>query len=165
MCCASLLETVTVGRKQRSTRRQRGYCSLASATPKSENTRPILSHYVRDILIAKWGAQVAEDIEPLEVQKWFNALHHKEQYEWTTVSKIRGIMNRIFKVGIIHKKVSRNPVDGLETSTKTSYKAIKITPAQTLSILRSVMENVLHFTLVFVVAATALRSSEVLALR
>ncbi|HXY09284.1 MAG TPA: hypothetical protein VEI52_15685 [Terriglobales bacterium] len=120
---------------------------------------------MRDILIAKWGAQVAEDIEPLEVQKWFNALHHKEQYEWTTVSKIRGIMNRIFKVGIIHKKVSRNPVDGLETSTKTSYKAIKITPAQTLSILRSVMENVLHFTLVFVVAATALRSSEVLALR
>jgi hypothetical protein len=34
---------------------------------------------VRDILIAKWGAQVAEDIESLEVQKWFNALHHKEK--------------------------------------------------------------------------------------
>jgi hypothetical protein len=38
-------------------------------------------------------------------------------------------------------------------------------PAQTLSILRSMMQNVLHFTLVFVVAATALRSSEVLSLR
>jgi integrase len=74
-------------------------------------------------------------------------------------------MNRIFKVGIIHKRLANNPVEGLETSTKTTYKAIKITPAQTLSILRSMMQNILHFTLVFVVAATALRSSEVRALR
>src|ERR1700692_4809852 len=64
-----------------------------------------------------------------------------------------------------HKKVTKNPVEGLATSTKTMYKAIKITPAQTLLILRSVMGNMLHFTLVFVVAATALRSSEVLSLR
>jgi integrase len=92
-------------------------------------------------------------------------LHNKEEYAWTTVSKIRGIMNRIFKVGIIHKRLANNPVEGLETSTKTTYKAIKITPAQTLSILRSMMQNILHFTLVFVVAATALRSSEVRALR
>ena len=52
-----------------------------------------------------------------------------------------------------------------QTSTTTTYKAIKITPAQTLLILRSMMQNILHFTLVFVVAATALRSSEVLSLR
>ena len=136
-----------------------------TASPKSANTKPILEHYVRDILIAKWGDQIAEDIEPLETQKWFNALHNKEEYGWTTVSKIRGIMNRIFKIGIIHKKVSKNPVEGLATSTKTTYKAIKITPAQTLLILRSVMGSILHFTLVFVVAATALRSSEVLSLR
>ena len=136
-----------------------------TATPKSENTKPILEHNVRDILIAEWGDQIAEDIEPLEIQKWFNRLHNKDQYAWTTVSKFRGIMDRIFKVGIIHKKVTKNPVEGLETSTKTNYKAIKITPAQTLSILRSMMQNLLHFTLVFVAAATALRSSEVLSLR
>ena len=136
-----------------------------TATPKSENTKPILEHNVRDILIEEWGEQIAEDIEPLEIQKWFNRLHNTDQYAWTTVSKIRGIMDRIFKVGIIHRKVAKNPVAGLETSTKTAYKAIKITPAQTLSILHSMMQNILHFTLVFVVAATALRSSEVLSLR
>ena len=116
-------------------------------------------------LIGKWGDQIAEDIEPLEIQKWFNRLHNKDEFAWTTVSKIRGIMNRIFEVGIIHKKVTKNLVEGLATSTKTTYKAIKITPAQTLSILRSMMQHILYFTLVFVVAATALRSSEVLALR
>jgi hypothetical protein len=136
-----------------------------TASPKSENTKPILQHHVRDILIAKWGGQIADNIEPLEIQRWFNRLHNKKDYGWTTVSKIRGIMNRIFKIGIIHKKVSKNPVEGLATSSKTAYKAIKITPAQTLLILRSVIGNILHFTLVFVVAATALRSSEVLSLR
>src|SRR5580658_2527711 len=136
-----------------------------TASPKSENTKPILEHYVRGTLIAKWGGQIAENIEPLEIQRWFNRLHNTDEYGWTTVSKIRGIMNRIFKIGIIHKKVSKNPVEGLRTSVKTTYKAIKITPAQTLFILRSVMGNLLHFTLVFVVAATALRSSEVLSLR
>ena len=136
-----------------------------TASPKSENTKPILEHYVRDILIAKWRDEVAEDIEPLEIQKWFNRLHNKDDYAWPTVDKIRGIMNRIYKVGIIHKRVTKNPVEGLTTSTKSNYRAIKITPAQTLSILRSMMQNILHFTMVFVVAATALRSSEVLALR
>lgn len=136
-----------------------------TASPKSENTKPILDHYVRDFLIAEWGDQIAEDMEPLEIQKWFNALHNKEEYGWTTVSKIRGIMNRIFKIGIIHKKVTKNPVEGLRTSVKTTYKAIKITPAQTLLILRFLMANMLHFTLVFLVGATALRSSEVLSLR
>jgi integrase len=63
------------------------------------------------------------------------------------------------------QEVTKNPVEGLETSTKSTYRAIKITPAHTLSILRSMIENILHFTLVFVVAATALRSSEVLSLR
>jgi integrase len=136
-----------------------------TASPKSENTKPILEHYVRDILVAKWVNQVADDIEPLEIQKWFNRLHNKDEYAWPTVSKVRGIMSRIYEVGIIHKKVTKNPVEGLETSTKSNYRAIKISPAQTLSILRSMMQNILYFTLVFVVAATALRSSEVLSLR
>lgn len=139
--------------------------SEVTANPKSENTRPILKHYVRDILIAHWGNEIAEEIPPLAIQKWFNALHSKDGYAWPTISKIRGIMDRIFKIGIIHGKVQKNPVQGLKTSTKTTYRAIKITPTQTLSILRALMKDILHFTLVFVVAATALRSSEVLALR
>lgn len=89
-----------------------------TASPKSENTKPILEHYVRDILIAKWGDEIAENIEPLEIQRWFNRLHNTDENAWTTVSKLRGIINRTYKVGIIHKKVTKNPVDGLETAPR-----------------------------------------------
>lgn len=46
------------------------------------------------------------------------------------------------------QEVTSNRVEGLQTSTRTAYKAIKITPAQALLILRSMMQNILHFTMV-----------------
>jgi integrase len=52
----------------------------------------------------------------------------------------------------------------VETRSKSSYRAIFITPSQTLAILKS-LSSPLHFTLVLICAATALRASEILALR
>ena len=50
------------------------------------------------------------------------------------------------------------------SGVKSTYTAITITPQQTLMILRSFTDP-LYFALVFTVAATALRASEVIALR
>jgi integrase len=73
-------------------------------------------------------------------------------------------MHRIYKVAILHELVAKNPLTHVETRSKSSYRAIIITPAQTLAILKS-LPSPLHFTLVLTCAATALRSSEILALR
>lgn len=132
--------------------------------PKSANTIPIVEHYVRDYLIGRFGQQIADDIKPLEIQKWLKSLNESNGLAWTTVSKIRGIMLRIYKIGVRHEHVSRNPVLHVETRSKSSYRAIIITPTQTLAILKS-LPSPLHFTLVLTCAATALRSSELLALR
>lgn len=132
--------------------------------PKSVNTIPIVEHYVRDYLVARFGEQIAEDIKPLEIQKWLKALHDAQGLAWTTVSKIRGIMLRIYKVGVLHEHVSKNPVLHVETRCKSNYRAIIITPSQTLAILTT-LPSPLHYTLVLTCAATALRSSEILALR
>src|SRR6478609_7563630 len=84
--------------------------------------------------------------------------------EWTTVSKIRGIMHRIYKVGILHERVWKNPVAHVETRSRSLYKAVVITPSQTLTILNQ-LTSPLHFTLVLTCAATALRASEIVSLR
>jgi integrase len=65
---------------------------------------------------------------------------------------------------ILHEQVKKNPVMHVETRCKSNYRAIVITPAQTFNILKS-LKNHLHHTLVLTCAATALRSSEILALR
>jgi integrase len=132
--------------------------------PKSVNTIPIVEHYVRDYLIARWGNELASDIAPLEIQRWLKSLHTANGLAWTTVSKIRGIMHRIYKVGILHERVDKNPVQHVETRSRSLYKAVVITPVQTLAILNK-LTNPLHYTLVLTCAATALRASEIVSLR
>src|SRR5271154_3631171 len=76
--------------------------------PKSANTIPIVEHYVRDYLIKRFGEQIAGDI-----------------------------MHRVYKVGILHEHVAKNPVLHVETRSKSTYRAIVLTPAQTVAILKS----------------------------
>ena len=132
--------------------------------PKSENSTSIMEHIVRDYLIDRWGDEIAEDIKPLDIQRWFRSLNSESKLAWTTIAKMRGVMSRIYKVGILHERVTKNPVLHVETRCKTNYRAIVLTPTETFNILKSLTNN-LHHTLVLTCAATALRSSEILALR
>jgi integrase len=132
--------------------------------PKSANTIPIVEHYVRDYLIARWQDQIAEEIKPLDIQKWLKTLNIERRLAWTTISKIRGIMLRIYKIGIRHELVTKNPVSHVETRCKSHYRAIIVPPQQTLVILNS-LSSPLHRILVLTCAATALRASEILSLR
>ena len=132
--------------------------------PKSDDTAANMRHVVRDYLNPRWGSVVAEDIKAIEIQRWLKTLHIKSELAWPTVAKIRGIMSRIYKVGILHEHVTRNPVEHVQTRSKSNYRAIVITPSQTLAILRS-FSDALHHTLILTCSATALRSSEILALR
>ena len=132
--------------------------------PKSANTISHVEHIVRAYLVPRFGSEIAEDIKPLDIQRWFKSLHETGGLAWTTIAKMRGVMSRIYKVGNLHEHVAKNPVLHVETRSKTDYNAIVITPEQTLAILKS-FPSPLHFTLVLTCAATALRASEMLALR
>ncbi len=132
---------------------------------KSANTIPIVQHYVRDYLIARWGDQPAESIRPIEIQRWLVSLHNDQGLAWTTVSKIRGLMLRVYKIGLRHDRVEKNPVVHTECRSTTDYRAIIVTPAQTLAILQQMSSNPLHYALILTFAATGLRSSEILSLR
>lgn len=132
--------------------------------PKTERTVLNTEQIVRQHLITRWSKEIAEDIKPLEIQRWLKTLHTDRGLAWTTVSKIRGVMLRIYKVGILHELVTKNPVQPVETRSKTDYRAIMITPWQTKAILKA-LSSPLHRILILTCAATALRSSELLALR
>jgi integrase len=132
--------------------------------PKSENTVLNLNHLVRDYLVPRFGTEIAEEIKPLDIQKWLKSLNRDKELAWTSVAKIRGVMSRAFKTGILHGLVTKNPCEAVETRASSDYSAIVVTPQQTLAILRE-LKNPLHRILVLTCAATALRSSELLALR
>ncbi|MFZ1136570.1 MAG: site-specific integrase, partial [Candidatus Korobacteraceae bacterium] len=132
--------------------------------PKTERTTLNTQQIVRGYLIPRWGKEIADDIKPLDIQRWLKSLYTDNKLAWTTISKFRGVMLRVYKVGILHEHVTRNPVLAVETRCTTVYKAILVTPQQTLVIIQS-LPNPLHRIIVLTCAATALRSSELLALR
>jgi integrase len=132
---------------------------------KSATTIPTVQRYVRHYLIGRWNHAIADDIKPIEIQRWLLSLHKERDLAWTTVSKIRGLMLRTYKIGMRHGIVDKNPVAHTECRSKTEYKAIIVTPSQTFDILEELSPSKLHFTFVLTIAATALRSSEILALR
>jgi integrase len=135
-----------------------------SVRPKSANTISHVEQIVRAYLVPRFGNEIAEDIKPLDIQRWLKSLHEDNGLAWTTIAKMRGVMHRIYKIGILHEHVAKNPILNVETRSKTNYKPIVITPVQTLAILKA-LPSPLHFTLVLTCAATALRASEMLALR
>ena len=118
-------------------------------------------HYVKKVMIPAWGNTVADDIKRKDVRDWLKTL----DYSGPTIGKIKGIMHAVYEYGMFEEFCSSNPCSGWRLKgVKSKYKAIKMTPQQTLMILRS-LTDLLYFTLVFTVAATALRASEVIALR
>jgi integrase len=116
-----------------------------------------------DYVVPRFGKELADDIRPLDIQRWLKSLHDNG-LAWTTVSKIRGVMLRIYKVGLLHERVTKNPVLPVETRSTTNYKPILLTPEQALVVIR-LLSSDLHRTLIITTAATALRASEILALR
>jgi integrase len=120
---------------------------------------------VRDNLIPRWRGELAEEIPSITFQRWLVSLHNDKGLAWTTVSKIRGLANRIYRIGLRYGLVESNPVEHTESRCKSDYKAIIVTPPQTFTILEKLSGNPLHCALVITIAATGLRSSEALSLR
>jgi hypothetical protein len=114
--------------------------------PKSVNIISHVEHVVRAYLVPRFGHEIAEDIKPLDIQRWLKSLHESNGLAWTTISKVLGVMQRIYKIGILHEHVAKNSVQNVETRSKSDYKAIVITPAQTLAILKA-LPSLLHFPL------------------
>jgi site-specific recombinase XerD len=96
--------------------------------PKSANTISHVKHIVRAFLIPRFGTEIAEDIKPLDIQRWLKSLHENNGLAWTTIAKMRGVMHRICKIGILHEHVAKNPTQHVETHSKTDYKASSSCP-------------------------------------
>jgi len=94
-----------------------------SVRPKSANTISHVEHIVRAYLVPRFGNEIAEDIKPLDIQRWFKSLRETDGLAWATIAKMRGVMSRIYKVGILHEHVQKNPVLHVEMRSKTDYKA------------------------------------------
>ena len=78
--------------------------------PKTERTTLNTEHIVRGYLVPEWGKEIADDIKPLDIQRWLKSLQTVNGLAWTTISKFRGTMLRIYRIGALHELVATNPL-------------------------------------------------------
>jgi len=126
-------------------------------------TQPITAHILDDYLLPRWGDRFALDIEPDQIEEWLDAL----ELENPTKEKIRRVMNVVYrrgqKSGLLPRTGDGNPVAFVTQSSKSSYKAVIVSPEQAFRIMMQLGEP--YRTLVFLVAVTGLRISEALGLQ
>jgi integrase len=133
----------------------------------ARTTQYLHRHVIGDYLIQRWGTHPALDIKPIDIQQWLEAL--AGELATPTRSKLRDVMRRIYKFGILFDLLppsAKNPVEPVECRRQPGEKKYEpklLTAAQAAMLVQNF--PLLERTLVLVVAATGLRMSEALGLQ
>jgi integrase len=126
-------------------------------------TQGTTAHILDNYLIPRWGDSFALEINPDEIEEWLGALALANP----TREKIRRVMNVVYRRGqkswLLPMTGEGNPVAFVTQSSKTSYKAVIVSPEQAFGIMMELEDP--YRTLVFLVAVTGLRISEALGLK
>ena len=134
-----------------------------SFTKLAITTQPITAHILDHYLLPRWGDSFALDIEPDTIEEWLGALMLANP----TKEKIRRVMNVVYRRGqksrILPMTGDGNPVAFVTQSSKSSYKAVIVSPEQAFRIMVELRDP--YRTLVFMVTVTGLRISEALGLK
>jgi integrase len=134
------------------------------AMPKlAETTQGTVRHIIDNYLVPRWGNLPALNIRALDIEAWLGSLPLANP----TRDKLRRTMFRVYfkaqKHGLIPCKDETNPVNWVEQSGKSHYKAVILSPEQAFKILMALPEAERVLTLL--IAATGLRISEALGLQ
>jgi integrase len=134
---------------------------------KAHSTITTYKRYLRKWALPRWETQVAMTLDPIEVETWLRELGRRHGLENPTRAKIRQAMSLVYKHGQRYSLLPRgdegNPLRFVRQSTTSSFEPIILSLAEAFAILNQL--DLMKRTLVLVIAATALRISEILALQ
>ena len=137
---------------------------LANKEWKKQSTKVLQTQIVNEILVSRWGAQIAVKIKPKEVKSWLRSL----DVENGTRYKYKTVMGTVFTFsqseGLLPLGEAYNPISYVTGIPATSdYEAIVLTPEQALKVLDELQQP--EYTMIVLSAVTGIRSSEMLGLR
>jgi len=149
---------------------------------RAEETVSITELFLDNWILPRWRETKASEMRPVDIEEWFEALTtqavgaKEEPLEWPTITKLKSIMNQVFKHAQRHELIPTkiddngrptNPVVLARSETGSDYEAVVVEPEQMIVILNELNtpETRLEWTLALLHAATALRPEEAFGLK
>ena len=123
--------------------------------------------YLSRWVLPRWGATPALAVHPPEVEDWLRELKNKFALRNPTLGEIRKAMNNVYvhgqRQGFVPRTPDGNPIGFVRQSLASDFEPVILTLPQVIDILDTL--DLMRRTMVITDAATALRVSEVLALK
>ena len=131
---------------------------------RKNSTKELHTQVVNDVLVPRWGTQVAVKAKPRHIKAWLMSLPVAPG----TRDKYKTIMGTVYTFaqceGLLPLGEQHNPVHYvIGISSPSAYEAVALTPEDTLKVLEQLRQP--EYTMIVVVAVTGMRVSELLGLR
>jgi integrase len=128
-------------------------------TWRSYSTKDIYKDYLKRWIIPNWGGHLLSDIRTIEVESWLRGLPIAR----STCAKIRNVMSVLFNYACRYEFFDGNPIRLVRQSAKRRSPPVVLTPGEIRTLLEGL--KIRERTLVFIVASTGIRQSELFALK
>ena len=146
---------------------------------RASETIDVLESNLDLYVLPKWGTWKALDIQPTDVEMWFEFLNMQgvtKPLKWGTIQKIKSVMSLIYSHALRNKllpvAVSSNPfrgaaAGGARCKQSSSYEATVVSPEQMIAILEHLDEPTtqMEWMMALLHGATALRGEEAFGLQ
>ena len=111
----------------------------------------IYRHILNDYVVMRRGKRIALGIEPLEIEKWLQALRREKGLANPTLDKTRRVMSLVYKHSQRHGLIPRgeecNPLRFVRCKSTSDYEAIILTSGQAFSMLLCLSERLTNYGL------------------
>jgi len=109
----------------------------------------IYRHILNDYVVMRRGKRIALGIEPLEIEKWLQALRREKGLANPTLDKTRRVMSLVYKHSQRHGLIPRgeecNPLRFVRCKSTSDYEAIILTSGQAFSMLLCLSERLTNY--------------------
>ena len=123
--------------------------------------------YLNRWALPRWRDTSALSVQPHEMEGWLKELKKKRKLANPTLGEIKKVMNNVYvhgqRQGFLPRTPNGNPISFVRQSLKSDFEPVILTLPQVLDILDNL--DLMRRTMALTDAATALRVSEVLALK
>jgi len=120
-----------------------------SVDTKARSMIYIYRHILNDYVVMRRGKRIALGIEPLEIEKWLQALRRENGLANPTLDKTRRVMSLVYKHSQRHGLIPRgeecNPLRFVRCKSTSDYEAIILTSGQAFSMLLCLSERLTNY--------------------